>query len=260
VDHELHLLLLHGLQQLLDMPGRRRDTRLVLDGADEIDAVARGKVDEVLVVRHRFDAAQRRRDARKLRDLLVGSRREAREALAVGRRALGIDALEALGDRARHQLALLGVEIEVWIAERVELALRAVLTGRHLERLHVERRVDVGARTRHDVRVARRLEQRWDEGVLETEPLHDQRVGPVQLRHEGRLHRHLVGILSPLGDRDDLDPVAADLRGDVGHVGQRCDHAQGGRRRTGRGGAAECCQKDEKDAPSAERSHGCDSR
>ena len=78
------------------------------------------------------------------------------------------------------------------------------------------------------------LEQRRQERVLETEPVHDDRVGAVELGHEARLHGNLVRILAALGDRDDLDAVAADLPRHVGDVRRGRDDAQhrrGGLRR-----------------------------
>jgi hypothetical protein len=170
--------------------------------------------------------------------------------------AFGIDAGESLGDRARHLLAAQRIEIEVRIAERVQFALGPVLAGRNLERLDVDRRVDVGRARGQDLRIARDFEERRKERVFETEPLHDQRVGAVQLRHEAGLHGDLVGVLAAAGDRDDLDALAADLARHVRDVRKRRDDAQ----HRCRGLRREEQDQTDENATNDLQSHGCDSR
>ena len=212
------------------MRGRGGYARLGLDRVDHREAVAIRQIGEVLVIGDRLDTAERRCELLPRGDLRVEHGVEVIETGLVGRRSVGIDAGETLGDRLRHLLAAHRIHAEVRIAERVQLALRAVLAGRHLERLDVHRGVDVPGARRQDLRVARHFEQRGQEGVLETEPVHDDRVGAIELRDEARLHRDLVRILVALRDRDHLDAVAADLARHVGDVGRRRDHPQHRRR------------------------------
>ena len=109
------------------------------------------------------------------------------------------------------------------VAHRVLVAERAVDARRDLERRDVDRAVDVAGRVAQDLRVARRLEQAGQEGVLGLEAEQHDDVGAVEQDGEARLHRHGVDVLDAGGEARHLDEVAADVAGHVGEVGNGRD-------------------------------------
>ena len=79
-----------------------------------------------------------------------------------------------------------------------------------------------------DARILAGFEQRGQEGVFAVKSDQHQQVGPVQQRHEARLHRHAVRVFDAGGQAADLDVVAADVAREIGQVGERGDDADFG--------------------------------
>ena len=159
-------------------------------------------------------------------------------ALVVGL-AGGIELGEPGRDRARDDAAVLGIGPVVGVAVRMHVAHGARdLLRRPLQDLAADRGVEVAAAARLDLGVAALRHQRRQVARFELEPGHDHEVGARELQHERGLGVDEVRILVALGQREGLDAIAADRRGDRGEVLEAGDDLRAWLRRRRRSATA----------------------
>ena len=81
--------------------------------------------------------------------------------------------------------------------------------------------------TRPYVRVLGGGEQPGEPSLLEPQPVHDQQLGTSERRHEARLHRHEVRIVTARRERREHDVPSADRTNERPEIGGRGTDGEG---------------------------------
>ena len=144
----------------------------------------------------------------------------------------GSSSRELRGDGAGDDPPVLGVEPEVRVAERVDVAHRARHRARRpLEDVAAVGGVEVAGGARADLVVAALVDQRRQVADLELEAGDDQQIRLRELQHERGLRVDEVRVLVALREGEGLDAVAADGVGDRREVLDARDDRGPSRRR-----------------------------
>jgi len=196
------------------------------------------------------------RQQRQLGDIVLGGQRfadqcradagaEARVAVLEIRPPLGSQRTEPVGDEAGDAYAVERVEQVVRVAERVDIAVRAVDGARrHFHRHDGLRRIDKPRLAGQQLRVARLPEQQRRVAGLELEPHLYEGIGLVQQGDETRARLDEVGVLGAFGEAADRDRIAPHGLGEAAEVRDGGADLQRRRRShlVGRCAVGNCCR------------------
>src|SRR5437879_11206704 len=198
----------HALDEVGDVGGRRVNPGPELNRSERLHPEALREVAKARVVADELLALQRRRRLPPARDPLVERRVVGGRVLLEDRRLLGEVARQPVGDRPDHELSPLGIEVDVMISYRVDVPESAVDPGGHLERGHVDGRINIAGGVSEDPGIPSLLEEAGQEGVLTLQPDQQEDVRSVEQHRETRFHWYVVNIFDAGGEARDLDEVA----------------------------------------------------
>ena len=103
-----------------------------------------------------------------------------------------------------------------------------VNTCGHFQWNDIDGAVNIASGRGQNLRVARRLKQCWQEGMLRREPHQQHHIGTVQKRGEARLHGDSVEVFDPGCETFNVQQVATNVSGHVGQIRNRGHHADFG--------------------------------
>ena len=208
VQDDLDALGGHLADERRDMLGRGRDSGSIFDDASLHQTEHAIEVRPAVVVAHDASAVERRQHFLPAR---LGHRHASQEGAAVGlehRRVLGRDASQSAPDVRGDDRHVAGVQREVWTAERMDVAERAVNPpARDLQDRDPGRCLDDGGRAADHLRIVAAQGDHVDPGVF-LEPVANEDVGPSQREHVARPDLHVMRILTEAGDHLDAGGVA----------------------------------------------------
>src|SRR5262249_28005346 len=123
-----------------------------------------------------------------------------------------IEFAEFAGDSLGDTSSVVGIKPVVWISERMDVALGAGhFSLRDLEDLGKLGGIEVAVGSRLNSSISRLRNQRRQPSDFQIKTDTDEQVGISQFKQEAWLCFHKVRVLIALGDRVDIDLVAADL-------------------------------------------------
>jgi hypothetical protein len=202
---------------------RGRDAGPILDGPELDEPEARQEVDEIRMVDDDLGAPQGLHLPGPPGHLLVEPSQERRAVALEGGAMLRGHAQQPVEDVLRDDRRQPRIEREVWVAERVDVAHRAIdARARHLQQRHPPRDLDTPAAAAHDVGVVGVLHGHVHPGV-ELGAVLDEQVGLAQLEHHARPHLGFVEVLGPSRERLDVDEIATHRLGEGFEIGDRGD-------------------------------------
>jgi hypothetical protein len=127
--------------------------------------------------------------------------------------------------RFRDRRDVARIELHVRVAERMDVAHRAVELRGHLEKSQCRRRLEITRRPALDLRVAGLLQQDRQPADLELGAIRDDEIGRARARNQARLRVHAMHVLHRRGCGVDVDVIAAELGRERAPVGGRREHA-----------------------------------
>jgi hypothetical protein len=195
--------------EFAEITRRRRHARLRLDRGQLLHAEPAHEIGLVPVHDHDRHALERRGLRFPAGHGLGPALREVGTARRVGVGARRIDGRQFRRERLRDGGDVARIELDVGVAERVDVAHRAVELGWHFRERDRRGRLEEPGAAALDAGVGGFLQQHRQPARLELGTVRDQEVRRARTRDEARLRLDAVHVLQRARRDIDIDPVAA---------------------------------------------------